>query len=179
MTGRAGVRVHLDLRARPLFFPLATVDMDPWDLVRVEVADHPEADATSHRGSVLLAPPSDPDLPWRTEAVPEIDGQSSGGFQAWEAVDALAVEPWHEAGIHGAGVSVAVFDVQWFHTELYEDELGSFTTHDCYAHRSCEMEIDTLSPRFAFEQGAHGRACAEVIHDIAPKPSSIWSASMA
>ena len=91
-----------------MFFPLATVDLDPWELVRVDVPDHPEADASSDRGSLLLAPPGDPDLPWRVEAVPELDVIESGGFVPTEAFDALAVEPWHRAGHLGQGVSVAV-----------------------------------------------------------------------
>jgi len=149
--------------------PLATaLALHPWDLVRVDQPDHPEADASSDLGSVLLAPPSDPALAWRPEAVPEVDGWS-GAVEPWETFEALAVQPWHDAGHLGAGVKIAVFDLQWFHSELADDELGWPETHDCYRHRSCAQPIDTLDPRFTFEEGTHGRACAEVIADIAPE----------
>lgn len=146
---------------------IATLDLDPWDLVRVDVPDYPGADATSARGSVLLAPPDDPSVPWRPEPVPLVDGDV-----AWEALDAMAVEPWHAAGLDGSGVKIAIFDVQWYEVDLRaageSPELGAYETHDCYAHRSCLLPIDSLRPRFTFESGAHGVACAEVIHDVAP-----------
>lgn len=138
-----------------------TSELGMWDRVRVEVPDYAGADATSATGSVLLAPPDG--IPWRPEAAPELDE-----FDAWEAADALQVQPWHEAGFDGSGVKVAVFDSQWFQAELVADELGAFRTQDCYAHPSCEPAIDTLRPRFSFEAGSHGVACAEVIRDLAP-----------
>ncbi|MDP6932707.1 MAG: hypothetical protein QGG40_07310, partial [Myxococcota bacterium] len=122
-------------------FPLvlATLTVDPWDLVRVDVPDHPGAETTSAYGSMLLEAPDD--LAWRPESVPEVDGYTAQG-----ALDALDVEPWHEAGVDGAGVRVAVFDLQWYNAELRAEELGEYTTHDCFAHRSCQPEMDTLRP---------------------------------
>jgi hypothetical protein len=137
-------------------------DVGPFDRVRVEQPDWPGAEASSEYGSVLLAPPP-PGTRWSVEEAPSIDL-----FTASEAIEALAVQPWHDDGITGEGVKVAVFDVQWFNAELWADELGEFQTWDCQAHRSCALEMDTFRPRYSFEEGSHGVACAQVIHDIAP-----------
>ena len=137
------------------------LDVDPWDLVRVDVPDYPGADATSRFGSVLLSPPDD--VPWRPEPMGELDA-----WDPWEGKEALGVAAWHAEGLLGAGIKVAVFDSQWYGAELRADVLGDFETHDCYAHPSCEVPIDTLRPRFGFETGSHGVACAEVVRSIAP-----------
>lgn len=137
-------------------------DVGPVDRYRVDVPDWPGALATSERGSVLLEPPP-AGTPWRVEEAPVPDA-----YFAEEAVDALRADVWQSAGVTGAGVKVAVFDVQWFGAEAWADELGDFRTQDCEAHRSCDVPMDTLRPRYTFEEGAHGVACAEVIHDIAP-----------
>ncbi len=158
------------LGALPASAQDAPLELDPFDLVRVEQADHPEADATSSLGSLLLAPPTDGSA-WTPESTAEVD------VVAWEAIEALAVEPWQDAGVDGtypdgSGVKVAVFDVQWFGSELRDlglyEELSPAGTWDCYAHRSCRVPFDTLRPRFSFEMGGHGIACAEIIRDIAP-----------
>ena len=85
---------------------LATILLPTDSLVRVDVPDHPEAIATSAYGSTLLAPPSD-DTPWREEPVPAVDA-----WVAHEAIDALGVEPWHDEGFDGNGVSIAIFDIR-------------------------------------------------------------------
>lgn len=139
----------------------APLDVDPWDLVRVDVPDYPGAISTSAYGSTLLAPPESG--PWRYESVPEPDD-----YDAWEAKDALGVEPWYEAGIDGRGVKVAVFDYLYFGSTLEADELGEYETHDCISQRSCELPLDPESPTFTWEVGAHGLACAETIRDLAP-----------
>lgn len=145
-----------------LAFAAELPEVGAWDRYRVEVPDWPGAEATSTTGSVLLEPPP-AGVRWTVEEAPVPDA-----FEAVEALDALAVAPWHADGADGAGVKVAVFDVQWFNADLYADELGAYTTHDCQAHRSCDVPMDTLRPRYAFEEGGHGIACAQVIHDIAP-----------
>lgn len=158
---------------------LATLPLGPWDLVRVDVPDHPDAVTTSRTGSVLLAPPDD--LPWRVEAVAEIDRveapdgapdalEQADSWQATEAIEALDVAPWHAAGFDGAGVKVAVFDIQWFGTDLspHAEEMAPTETHDCFRHPSCEAPIDPLDPTFGFEGGGHGTACAQIIRDVAP-----------
>jgi len=148
-----------------VFALLATTVLLPTDLVRVDVPDHPDAVATSRLGSMLEAPPED-GTPWRPASVPAVDA-----YAADEAIEAMAVEPWHEAGFDGTGIKVAVFDLQWFQVELRADTLGADTlnrTHDCYGHRSCDLPIDTIRPTYRFETGGHGIACAEVIHTIAP-----------
>ncbi len=134
----------------------------PDDRFRVDIPDFAGAEATSELGSVLLAPPP-AGTKWRVEEAPVLDD-----YDATEAIEALGAEPWHAAGLTGEGVKVAVFDVQWFDTLLWEDELGAYTTHDCQSHRSCDVPMDTLRPRYAFEEGSHGVACAQSIRDIAP-----------
>lgn len=141
----------------------AELTLGPYDRVRVDVPDYPGALTTSDFGSVLAAPPP-AGTPYRIESTPEIDS-----YVATEAIDAMAVTPWHSADLTGAGVKIAVFDVQWFNAEAASEELGQFTTHDCETQRSCDAEMDTLHPRYSWEEGSHGVACAEVIRDIAPE----------
>ncbi len=133
-----------------------------YDRVRVDIPDWPGAEATSTQGSVLLAPPP-AGTPWRVEEAPVLDS-----YTATEAIAALGAQPWHDAGVTGAGVKVAIFDLQWFNADLWADEMGEFETRDCQAHRSCLPAMDTLRPRYPFEEGSHGVACAQVIHDLAP-----------
>ena len=164
------------------FALLAVLPLGPWDLVRVDAPDHPDAVATSRAGSLLLAPPSDG--AWRVAPVAEIDLETDAmapfdmddapradAWSAIEALEALDVAPWHAAGFQGDGVKVAVFDIQWFGVDRYPHaaELGAFETHDCFRHKSCELPIDPLDPTFGFESGGHGTACAQVIRDIAPE----------
>ena len=131
------------------------------DLYRVDVPEYPGAAATSEWGSTLWAPPAD-GTPWRDEPIPVTDT-----WEATEAVEAIRAQSWHDEGIDGSGVRIAVFDVQWYGVELNEN-LKELPTHDCFAHRSCALSIDTVNPQFAFETGGHGVACAEVIQSVAP-----------
>jgi hypothetical protein len=145
---------------------------DEWDLVRVDQVDFPGAAAHSAFGSTLLAPPTD-GSEWRVESVPELD-QRVGEIalsQVWDAElsEAIGLDSWHQAGHLGQGVRIAVFDLQWFGAETRSIELGTPTTHDCWADPQCDKPMDTLRPRFDFERGSHGVACAELIHDIAPE----------
>ena len=138
-------------------------------LVRVDVPDYPGALATSTRGSLLDRPPTD-GTPWRLESLAELDqdAEGTGPVVGWEALEAMNVPAWHDAGYDGSGVKIALFDVQWYGAELDGAELGDYTTHDCFIHASCAQPIDTLRPTFSFETGSHGVACAELIRDIAP-----------
>ncbi|MCP4810761.1 MAG: S8 family serine peptidase [Proteobacteria bacterium] len=144
---------------------VAVAQDDPWALIRVDDPNHPDAISRSHLGSVLEAPP-EAGTAWRIEEMGVVDqvGQISSG----EAIDAMNVQPWHDAGFTGEGVSVAVFDLQWFGAELSDAELGSYETWDCWAHEGCTPEIDTLRPRFSYETGVHGTACAEIVREVAP-----------
>lgn len=144
----------------------------PYDRYRVEVPDLPGAVASSATASVLLAPPQG--LPWVVEEAPSLDddgalpGDDAGRYDATEGLEALGATDWRAVGIDGAGVRVAVFDSQFYEAELWADELGDVQTHDCQAQRSCDLPIDSIHPDYPFEEGSHGVACAQVIHDIAP-----------
>lgn len=129
---------------------------------RVEIPDYPGAVARSATASVLLEPPP-PGTPYQLEEAPVPDG-----YLAEEGINALAAAPWHEAGITGKGVKLAVFDLQWYQADLQQDELGEVHTQDCEAHSACLLPMDTLRPEYSFEEGSHGVACAEVVRDIAP-----------
>ncbi len=135
-------------------------------LVRVDIPNHPDAIATSGLGSTLTAPPTD-GTPWRESPTPEPTHTETSEWTAKEAINVMGVKPWHEVGLDGSGVTIAVFDIQWFELEQHPT-LSTLPSHDCFAHRSCELPIDTLYPQFAFETGKHGTACAEVIQGIAP-----------
>jgi hypothetical protein len=141
----------------------AGLALDPWSLVRVDDPNHPDADAVSETGAVLLSPPEE-GTPWRYEPVPEPDG-----WVGEEGATAMNITPYHELGFRGAGVKVAIFDLLWFGSEADPVELGEVQTHDCYFHESCDPPMDTWRPRFGFEEGVHGYACAEVVHDLAPE----------
>jgi len=145
---------------------------DEWDLVRVDQVDFPGAVAHSAFGSTLLTPPNDGTL-WRIESVPELDQstQEVPLHQVWDAElsEAIGLDSWHEAGHLGQGVRVAVFDIQWFGAKTRTTELGTPTSHDCWEDPLCDQPMDTLRPRFDFERGSHGVACAELVHDIAPE----------
>lgn len=167
-----------------------TLDLDPWDLVRVDDPEHPDALLRSARGSVLAAPPAEG--AWRVEAVPENDRVErsdragrvalsaevpSRALAPDEALEAMAIGPWHQAGIDGSRggnpVRVAIFDSQWegLGAALSEGRLqttGGVSTHDCHAHLSCAPPIDDLQPAFSWESGGHGLACAEVLSTVAP-----------
>lgn len=137
-------------------------DVGPYDRFRVDIPDYPGAEASSSLGSVLLTPPLE-DIPFQIEEAPVPDE-----YIAEEAIEAMRILPWHQSGITGEGVRLAIFDVQWFGAELVGEELGEVNTWDCQAHRSCAIPMDTLRPRYTFEEGSHGVACAELVRDIAP-----------
>ena len=139
----------------------APMDVDPWSLVRVEEPHAPGAVMTGEGASVLLAPPETGR--WRVEPTAEADG-----YDAWEAADALAVQPWRDAGVDGSGVKVAVFDYLYFGADLVPDEIGDVTLHDCGASPACDLPFDPQAPSFSWEIGSHGLACGEVIRDLAP-----------
>ncbi len=143
----------------PLFAGMLAVH--PFELIRVDDPNIPGAQARSATGSVLLAPPEG--RPWRYESVPHPDH-----WPAEEAIEVLNADEWHQDGVLGAGVKVAVFDLEWFGAELDPEVLGDVQTHDCYSDPLCALPIDTFRPEFSFEMGVHGYGCAQVVHDIAP-----------
>ncbi|MFK7928417.1 MAG: S8 family serine peptidase [Myxococcota bacterium] len=142
--------------------PPDALDLDRDLLVRVEAPAHVHAVAGSAEASVLLSPPTD-GTPWSWETVPWLDQQVPNDLDV-----AVNLTPWHQAGATGGGVRVAVFDLQWFGVDAVADTLQPFSTHDCFAEASCAEPMDTLRPRFDFESGVHGTACAEIIRQVAP-----------
>ncbi|MED5371135.1 MAG: S8 family serine peptidase [Myxococcota bacterium] len=134
------------------------------ELVRVPDPNAPGALSRSATHALLAAPPESG--AWLPEPVGVIE---LGQWSASEGIDAIGLQPWHDAGYQGQGVKVAVLDLQWYGTELETDELGDFESWDCWAQEGCTPPIDSLAPRFAYEVGAHGLACAEVVRDLAPQ----------
>ncbi|MBX2803391.1 MAG: S8 family serine peptidase [Myxococcales bacterium] len=133
---------------------------DLTDLVRVEDPNHPDAVARSATGALLVGPPPE-DIPWRPASIPQTDHYES------EAVAATNADLWHTDGATGQGVRVAVFDLAWNAAETDLDEVGPFTTHDCFASPTCEVPFDPYRPT-GNAGGVHGWGCAEAVHDIAP-----------
>jgi subtilisin family serine protease len=136
------------------------LDSDAW--VRVEQGEHPEALAASNRSSVLPGPPLD-DSPWRFEVVPVVDGVD---VRVGEAIGLVIP---HDRGALGAGVKVAIFDLQWEGIDLVDLDVGRVSTHDCWLHPSCLPPLDSARPRFDVERGFHGTSCAEAVRAVAPE----------
>ncbi len=137
----------------------------PWDaqdLWRVEDPNTPGAIATSATGAVVVGEPVG--VPHSREPVPE----PADAFSAIEGVGAMGADGWHDRGFTGAGVRVAVLDVQWYGAEADPEQLGDVTTHDCWFTPSCDAPMDTNRARFGFEDGVHGVGCAEVVRGVAP-----------
>ncbi len=137
---------------------------------RVDQPDMPGSAASSATASVFLGPKPE-GVVSTPEHLPELDGPSgyhAGRYDPFEAIEALNLAPWREAGFDGSGVKVAVFDIQWAEWELASAELGDVETHDCFNHRSCDLPIDGLRPKFSYTAGSHGIGCAELIRDLAP-----------
>lgn len=140
----------------------ATLPFTAFDLFHVDDPAATGALASSATGSVIVGPPA-PGVPYHAESVPIADD-----FTAIEGVQALNADVWHAEGHTGQGVSVAVFDLEWDGAELDPQLAGHATTHDCWFTPTCEVPMDTARPRFSYEEGNHGVACAEVVHAIAP-----------
>ncbi len=135
---------------------------------RVDIPNHPDALVTSRFGSIVSKKPEG--VSYRTVEWADIDRDSIGGVVLTnQTFDALGINDWHTNGYLGQDVKIAVFDVEWMGAEWDNPDLGATFSHDCFAHASCELPINSSHPRFGFERGVHGIACAEIIRDIAPK----------
>jgi subtilisin family serine protease len=74
-----------------------------------------------------------------------------------EGVDVIDAGPWHDAGITGAGVKVAILDMGFDNYEsLLGKELPDSVTYEKFGTRLEKGEI------------VHGTACAEIVHELAP-----------
>ena len=92
--------------------------VDAWDLFRVDDPDYPNAVARSRTGAVIIGPPP-PGTPYRWEPIGEPD--------IWRATEALEVtnaDLWHDSGLTGKGVKIAVFDIGWFEGDADPSEIG-------------------------------------------------------
>jgi subtilisin family serine protease len=101
---------------------------------------------------LLWGPPAAPDL---GSGLPQGDWLPTSGPSGAALVGAT---PWHEAGVTGRGVKVAIVDIGF---DGYRSRLGS----------ELPAEIATASFRRdgAVETGSsHGTAAAEIVHDVAP-----------
>ncbi|MCB9664404.1 MAG: S8 family serine peptidase [Alphaproteobacteria bacterium] len=136
---------------------------DPPELVRVDDPNHPGALVRTGEAALLAAPPTD-GTPWSYETLAVPDGWTDELGSA-----ALNADLWHARGWRGQGVRVAVFDIQWEQATLDPLMLGEVQTADCVAHRSCALPLDSVAPTFGYEVGAHGVACADTVHDLAPE----------
>lgn len=72
---------------------------------------------------------------------------------------------WHDAGLSGSGVKVAVLDLDF---EGYTSLLGSELPTSLTA-RSFRAAGDISG-----DGERHGRAVAEVMHEVAPRPRCTW-----
>ena len=148
-------------------FPTDTNDAPLY--FRVDVLYMPNAISTSAYGSIVETPPvgiAYRPVHWAVVDT-EFELSDDNIVVPHDLYDALNSTPWHENGFSGDNVKIAVFDVEWMEARMPNGELGSVQTHDCFAHPSCELPIDSTHPRFGFERGVHGFT-VEVIRDIAP-----------
>jgi subtilisin family serine protease len=140
-------------------------------LYRVDDPDRADAIARSAFGSVLAAPP-EAGTRYRLEEPPSPDVVDAESLpERWgpgDVREALNADVWHDRGVTGQGVKVAVFDLQWFGGGADSIEVGQVGTHDCWTHPACEAPLEPWRPRFSYEEGVHGVACAEAVHDVAP-----------
>lgn len=145
---------------------------DAEDLVRIDDPSDPRAVAVSASGALIVGPPDD-GTPWRRASFPETDEVPVEAlvdpFPAVEALEVLGVPGWHDEGLQGQGIKVAVFDSAWFVGESDPAEVLPISTHDCFASPTCELGFDIQRPYLTRESGAHGWACAEVVRDIVPE----------
>ena len=137
-------------------FPTDTNDAPLY--FRVDVLYMPNAISTSAYGSIVETPPvgiAYRPVHWAVVDT-EFELSDDNIVVPHDLYDALNSTPWHENGFSGDNVKIAVFDVEWMEVEWPNGELGSVQTHDCFAHPSCELPIDSTHPRFGFERGVHG-----------------------
>lgn len=97
------------------------------------------------------------------EALAELDGvqrlrrphRARTKGEVSEGVEVIGVEDWHDEGLTGVGVDVAVLDTEF---AGYEDLLGEELPKSVYTSFQGDW----------WDYDAHGTAVAEIIHDIAP-----------
>ena len=77
-----------------------------------------------------------------------------------EGKDYMFTQDWHEQGIDGSGVEVAILDVGF---SGWEDLVGTELPADTIDHGRGGVDDDAVTG-----SSDHGTAVAEVIHDIAP-----------
>ncbi len=92
----------------------------------------------------------------------ELDGALlASGTYTTEALDDTGVITWHQAGFRGQGVKIGIIDGGFQgYRGLLGSELPAKVTVKNFVDGETDDQVDGAT--------AHGAACAEIIHDIAP-----------
>ncbi len=78
-----------------------------------------------------------------------------------EGVAAANADAWHTAGWRGQGVTIAVIDAGFVgYTDLLGSDLPPNVVAKNFVDGQNDSDVDTTT--------AHGTACAEIVHDMAP-----------
>lgn len=91
--------------------------------------------------------------------------ESTTGAITTEALARIGAESYHQAGIKGRGVKVAIIDIA-FNSYLNNPELPAQNIAEVKSFRADGKVEDPSDPG-----GVHGTACAELVLDIAPDAS--------
>lgn len=103
-------------------------------------------------------------------------GSSASNTIKTEALEKMGVNEYHDAGILGQGMKVAVIDIQYEGLqetidagELPENMITRRLTTGMQWESTLTAGNESDDPGEEREKGPHGVACAEIIHDIAPE----------
>lgn len=78
-----------------------------------------------------------------------------------EGAAAAGAQAWHNAGLTGQGVKVAIIDAGFLdYPSLLGDDLPATVTAKTFVDFQNDSHVNGVTP--------HGTACAEIIHDMAP-----------
>jgi subtilisin family serine protease len=82
-----------------------------------------------------------------------------------EAITVIKADAWHQKGITGKGVKVGILDMGYL---SYQEMLGVSLPQNVHVKSFGRIENMVLTTRWDLSHQAHGTACAEVIHALAP-----------
>ena len=89
-----------------------------------------------------------------------IPPSQQAGDTELESLPNLNIDVWQEAGFTGEGIKIAVIDFGFY---TYSDQMGNDLPADLIAKSFVDGR-----PEVGQTSNAHGTACAEIVHDIAP-----------